>query len=605
MDAYEATKVVFARVQGLVDADLASKIMGMLLTQDKSEEDMIRLAFGPEHLLQSVVADLAACSKPPSPPVPAWRMAPGAAGGDAEGGLPFGAASEAFYPEEEYGCWSPASGTHHRRSFSLSDAEGGWKPCQYFARGFCKNGSGCRFLHGLPEDVAEQEMAVMRAKALAAARSQMMAPAFPFSPSPPKGLGFLLQQQQRQQSESQRAADMLFAGGDDMHRFSHRSLRMDRGDLSINHGARQIYLTFPADSTFTEEDVSSYFSMYGPVQDVRIPHQPKRMFGFVSFVYPETVRLVLAKGNPHFVCDARVLVKPYKEKGKVPDRFRHGGGGGHCLSPHHREFASVGSAMPPAGLLDSRDPFDLQQPQIGQRMLYGSMAGHEAAFLRRRLEEQQEAAELQHAIELQGRRLMGLQFLDLKNRGHHLLGSPVGSPSDGNGGCFSGNGNGVHLDDAISTIQDNSNLSSGLFMGPYAAASVISKEGKQEYQEEGGDGSGNGNGSPKQAVNSGEEGRRESGHGAAAASNVVCEYQESGMEHNHHLPGSPFASPTKEASIAAAAAAEQQTAHTGAMGNSSSPHLVASSLFPPTKPLYSSCFSQVPRLSSGQGAIGL
>ena len=108
--------------------------------------------------------------------------------------------------------------------------------------------------------------------------------------------------------------------------------------------------------------------MYGPVQDVRIPHQPKRMFGFVSFVYPETVRLVLAKGNPHFVCDARVLVKPYKEKGKVPDRFRHGGGGGHCLSPHHREFASVGSALPPAGLLDSRDPFDLQQPQIGEHL---------------------------------------------------------------------------------------------------------------------------------------------------------------------------------------------------------------------------------------------
>lgn len=61
-------------------------------------------------------------------------------------------------------------------------------------------------------------------------------------------------------------------------------------------------------------------------------------------------------------------------------------------------------------------------------------------------------------------------------------------------------------------------------MGTYAAASVISKEGKQEYQEEGGDGNSNGNGSPKQAVNSGEEGR-ESGPGAAAASNV-CEYQE-------------------------------------------------------------------------------
>lgn len=66
----------------------------------------------------------------------------------------------------------------------------------------------------------------------------------------------------------------------------------------------------------------SGFSIYGPVQDVRIPYQQKRMFGFVTFVYPDTVRLILAKGNPHFVCDARVLVKPYKEKGKVPDKFR-------------------------------------------------------------------------------------------------------------------------------------------------------------------------------------------------------------------------------------------------------------------------------------------
>lgn len=66
----------------------------------------------------------------------------------------------------------------------------------------------------------------------------------------------------------------------------------------------------------------SGFSIYGPVQDVRIPYQQKRMFGFVTFVYPDTVKLILAKGNPHFVCDARVLVKPYKEKGKVPDKFR-------------------------------------------------------------------------------------------------------------------------------------------------------------------------------------------------------------------------------------------------------------------------------------------
>lgn len=45
------------------------------------------------------------------------------------------------------------------------------------------------------------------------------------------------------------------------------------------------------------------------------------MFGFVTFVHPETVRFILSKGNPHFICDSRVLVKPYKEKGKVLDKF--------------------------------------------------------------------------------------------------------------------------------------------------------------------------------------------------------------------------------------------------------------------------------------------
>ncbi|URE43799.1 Zinc finger C-x8-C-x5-C-x3-H type (and similar) [Musa troglodytarum] len=41
------------------------------------------------------------------------------------------------------------------------------------------------------------------------------------------------------------------------------------------------------------------------------------MFGFITFVYPETMKLILAKGNPHFIYNARVLIKPYKEKGKI------------------------------------------------------------------------------------------------------------------------------------------------------------------------------------------------------------------------------------------------------------------------------------------------
>ncbi|CAM0950414.1 unnamed protein product [Alopecurus aequalis] len=580
MDAYEATKVVFARVQAL-DPDLASKIMGMLLIQDKSEEDMIRLAFGPEHLLHAVVAraraDLLAAShrnKPSSPPTPPWAsglsMEDAPFAGDQ---ARYDGGGEGFYPPEEFGCWSPASGGQHRRSFSLSDAEaaaGGWKPCMYYARGFCKNGSSCRFVHGLPDHLTEQDMEVWTA----ALRSELMASAFPFSP-PPRGLNFLRQQHQQQQSDSQRAAAaamLLSGGGDDVHKFSVPSPRLDRGgDLASNPAARQIYLTFPADSTFSEEDVSNYFSLFGPVQDVRIPYQQKRMFGFVTFVYADTVRDILNKGNPHFVCDARVLVKPYKEKGKVPDR--------KFQPTYHGDFAGCTT---PTGLLDSRDPFDLQSPQIGPRMMYGNIVNHEA-FLRRKLEEQQHAAELQQAIELQGRRFMGLQLLDLKSRGHQNLGSPVMGlrQTDGNG-----NGNAIHLEDA--NIQDHKVSSGGHAMMTSAPAAT---EGKQQQVEEG-------DGSAKQGVNSGEDEKRESGAAAAASANG---FQESGVE-EHNLPDSPFASPTKAIAVASA-----EPDHSG---NISSPHLVASSLFPPTAstlelPPYKSCFYQVPRFSPGHGAIGL
>ncbi|KAE8690274.1 Mitochondrial transcription termination factor family protein isoform 1 [Hibiscus syriacus] len=44
----------------------------------------------------------------------------------------------------------------------------------------------------------------------------------------------------------------------------------------VVNGSRQIYLTFPAESTFSEDDVSTNFSSYGQVEDVRIPCQQKR-----------------------------------------------------------------------------------------------------------------------------------------------------------------------------------------------------------------------------------------------------------------------------------------------------------------------------------------
>jgi hypothetical protein len=67
--------------------------------------------------------------------------------------------------------------------------------------------------------------------------------------------------------------------------------------------------------------------------------------------------------------------------------------------------------MSPTGL-DARDPFDFHQ--LGARMLQHSNSANEL-MLRRKLEEQQQAAELQQAIDLHSRRLIGLQLLDLKS----------------------------------------------------------------------------------------------------------------------------------------------------------------------------------------------
>ncbi|RAL45179.1 hypothetical protein DM860_014589 [Cuscuta australis] len=539
MDAYEATKVVFQRIQGL-EPEHASKIMGLLLIHDHGEKEMIRLAFGTDSLLQSVIVKtkmelgLSTPNTSPSTPsspspfrssvsVPFSRQSSSSSACSgripsplsintqsstssswatlspttANGAPPFSSASlsssssmnsaappfyagaggevdlidefqlqdqlsflndgspklartrssDIFYPQQDlglnggdsahfYGGWGP-----HRRSCSVNDVclgsdepncGFGWKPCLYYARGFCKNGTSCRFLHGdvgpdggmvgSPSklEMMEQCHELLRSKSsshhhhhnhrLAAASQLMSSSGFPYSPvSPNKCMDFLLQQQ----VESPRGAGALMMG-DDVHKFSRA--RFERGDLGMNFGAnnsssRQIYLTFPADSTFKEEDVSNYFSNYGPVQDVRIPYQQKRMFGFVTFIYAETVKIILAKGNPHFVCDARVLVKPYKEKGKVPEKFR---------KQHQQEQMERGEFGP----LDARDPYDLQ---MGARALYPSS---QDMLWRRKLEEQ---ADLQQAIEMHSRRLMNLQLLDVKRNSHHRAFSTGFSPALENG----------------------------------------------------------------------------------------------------------------------------------------------------------------------------
>ncbi|XP_042409249.1 zinc finger CCCH domain-containing protein 53-like isoform X1 [Zingiber officinale] len=674
MDVYEATRVVLARIQSL-DAENAAKIMGYILIQEQGDKEMIRLAFGPDALLQSVVlkarSDLGLPGSPlatsaPTTPSPFSLLArqnsssrfsslggvssptsflppsgfscsgrgldelqgteeilsPNGAGKpfmeefqlqdqlsflsdsatspNPEHPLPIGPKSagdggDLFYPDvlcrsprgvgddlfypDVFGR-SPSSGSdsslfpcrfgwatngnHHRRSWSSADlllrsdaAAGGfgWKPCLYFAKGYCKDGPECRFLHGLPEESIaaaehQRQLLLLRSMSQRIGRpSQLTASAFPYSPlgslpsspsSTTKSLDFLLQQQNDSQSRAAAAAALL------------RS-RMERSDIAgmTNPGSRQIYLTFPADSTFTEEDVSNYFSIYGPVQDVRIPYQQKRMFGFVTFIYPETVKVILAKGNPHFVCDARVLVKPYKEKGKALDK---------CRKQQLNERGEFSGCTTPTGLESRGDPYDLQP--LGARMLYNNGSQE---LLRRKLEEQQQALELQRAIELQARRLMNLQLLDLKNRS---LSSSTAPASIINPPTISAPF--ITIPTADSSSKGSSSSSSSQEHSPIAGA-------EQNMNTS--------NGFSK-AVNSSD--KKESVD--EVNPNQDSDSHESAAEHN--LPDSPFTSPTKS-SIAVLEV--DAFSHAAATVPPSSTFEMAS---------YKSCVLAMPRLSS-HGAMGM
>ncbi|KAE8711344.1 zinc finger CCCH domain-containing protein 55-like isoform X2 [Hibiscus syriacus] len=496
MDLSDTTNVLFSKIK-VLEPENASKIMGFILIQDLADRDLLRLAFGPETLLQSLVfkakaqlglssssflTHLNPISRPytsnnsqnPLPPlsptmipknglsvfskkVPSWspngspQSSPFLSYENIRSGSLLvtprtGDSNTDLIDESQMSDYfsflndSSSSKNEdfigHRRSFSESDAcfgtaeeadrfgglVGGYKPCLYFARGFCKNGDNCKFTHGLggladnvdinggvvvgsPSKMdllyhQHEEMMRMRAavhqQRLAAA--QLMAGVS--SPLPyEKSMNLLLQHY----TEDQRAAALVL--GEEICKFSKgRSEVNDFLEMGLAEKAysasKQIYLTFPSDSTFKDEDVSNYFSMFGPVQDVRIPYQQKRMFGFVTFVHPETVKHILARGNPHYICDSRVLVKPYKEKGKVPDKRQY--------LQQHLDRGNFSSCSSPSGL-DSIEPYD---PHVGAKMFHDAPE----MMLRREFKEQ---ADLQRAIELQRRRLVNLQLPDFKIDGIH------------------------------------------------------------------------------------------------------------------------------------------------------------------------------------------
>ncbi|XP_058070693.1 zinc finger CCCH domain-containing protein 18 isoform X2 [Magnolia sinica] len=250
-----------------------------------------------------------------------------------------------------------------RRSPSLPEFP--LKICHYFNKGYCKHGTNCRYFHGqavpdsfsqifnpspndllvddhvfLPGSLEKLELELTellksrRGLPVSIASLPMMyyekygrtlqAEGYLTESQRHGKAGYSLTKLLARLNNSIRLIDRphgqhsVVLAEDAPRYMEYRNERSDPGGIVA--GSRQIYLTFPAESTFTEEDVSNYFKSFGPVQDVRIPCQQKRMFGFVTFMYPETVKLILTKGNPHFVCGARVLVKPYREKSRLVDR---------------------------------------------------------------------------------------------------------------------------------------------------------------------------------------------------------------------------------------------------------------------------------------------
>ncbi|KAJ6836388.1 zinc finger CCCH domain-containing protein 18-like [Iris pallida] len=197
------------------------------------------------------------------------------------------------------------------------------KPCHYFYSGFCRHGTGCRYSHGqaIPDSLSPMhtlslndlvnddayfppgslEKLEVEISELLKARNGMPVSiaSLPmiYHEKYRKALqaeGYLTESQRHgkagysltkllAQLKNIRLIDRphgqhsVVLAEDAPKYMEYPNERSDTGALLPS--SHQIYLTFPAESTFTDEDVMRYFMQFGPVRDVRIPRQEKRMFG--------------------------------------------------------------------------------------------------------------------------------------------------------------------------------------------------------------------------------------------------------------------------------------------------------------------------------------
>ncbi|RYR79816.1 hypothetical protein Ahy_A01g004620 [Arachis hypogaea] len=432
MDISEYTRIVFDKLQKL-EPEHATKIIGYLLVQEHGEEQMIKLASYPDHLIREV-AFKAKTEFQRLTTLPDLRHLIT---------LQLSSPSWDHHSFSELQKQFEIFETRMANDYYIADSlpcklRGGRrfsnefpvKTCHYFNKGYCKHGASCRYYHGqaghemygsydYSSSSSVQGDQVISAGSLANLESEIVELLKSRKGSPISIASLPMAYYEKYNkvlqaegylTESQRHGKSGYSLTKLLARWKNCIRVFDRphgqhavvlaedapkyigkGEFGQNISAsRQIYLTFPADSTFTEEDVSNYFNTFGSVEDVRIPCQQRRMFGFVTFVEPETVKMILEKGNPHYVRGSRVLVKPYKEKPKVDRKYVERIEHPDCYSSRY-----VGLD---AELTSEYDIFSLDLLIVPRRC--GNPQG-----LRRFLIEEQE-----HALEFQRRRVAELQL---------------------------------------------------------------------------------------------------------------------------------------------------------------------------------------------------
>ncbi|OAY67653.1 zinc finger CCCH domain-containing protein 18-like [Ananas comosus] len=367
MEVSDFTSIVFNKIRKY-DPENAFKVIGYLYLRCTTTQELVDYAFGTDAHILSLINEaksfLPTIAFPilqqlQQQPAPDFTLPPAAA------------LSRSFSsPSSTFRYWDhsppppPAFQDQHESSLNSfypssvcpefrAELQAA-KACQYYHKGFCKHGDKCWYLHGghpssnefggggggneevfdrLEAEIREllkervgQPLSIASLPTLYLARygKVLQAEGYLTESQRHGKSGFSLTKLLARLNNGIRLihgqnGQHLVILAEDAHKYiENKSDRYHQG--GVNASSNQIYLTFPAESTFTDDDVENYFKQYGLVHDVRIPHQEKRMFGFVSFVYPETVRCILAKGNPHYICGSRVLVKPYKEKSKLIDR---------------------------------------------------------------------------------------------------------------------------------------------------------------------------------------------------------------------------------------------------------------------------------------------